>query len=145
VIAIDTNILVYAHRVESRYHQQAYEFLRSLVEGERNWSIPWSCLYEFFSVVTNPRIWKDTATVPSTAKMQIETWCGSPSVKLLGETPDIEPVVYDLLALPRVRGPIVHDARIAALCLAHGVDELITKDRDFHLFPMLKTRDPFTT
>ena len=48
-----------------------------------------------------------------------------------------------IIAQPRIRGPIVHDARIAALCLAHGVEELMTKDRDFQLFPQLKTRDPF--
>ena len=44
---------------------------------------------------------------------------------------------------PRVRGPVVHDARVAAICLAHGADELLTRDRDFALFPELKTRDPF--
>jgi hypothetical protein len=29
---------------------------------------------------------------------------------------------------PRVRGPIVHDARVAALRLAHGVEKLLTRD-----------------
>jgi hypothetical protein len=40
-------------------------------------------------------------------------------------------------------GPFVHDARIAALCVAHGTDALLTADRDFALFPELSTRDPF--
>lgn len=145
MIAVDTNILVYAHRAESKHHQEAYEFLRSLVEGGRSWSIPWPCVYEFFSVVTNPRIWKDAATSPSGAKRQIEAWCLSPSLKLLCETANFSAILYDFMVLPRVRGPIIHDARIAALCLSHGVDELITKDRDFNLFSSLKTRDPFST
>ena len=42
-----------------------------------------------------------------------------------------------------MRGPVVHDARVAAICVAHGVDELLSRDRDFALFPELKTRSPF--
>jgi predicted nucleic acid-binding protein len=42
----------------------------------------------------------------------------------------------------QLTGPRIHDARIAALCLHHGVRELWTADRDFSLFPSLKTRNP---
>src|SRR5699024_9884608 len=42
----------------------------------------------------------------------------------------------------RVVGPRVHDARIAAICLSHGISELWTADRDFSRFPALKTRNP---
>jgi predicted nucleic acid-binding protein len=41
-----------------------------------------------------------------------------------------------------VTGPLVHDARIAALCLSHGIRELWTADRDFSRFPRLKTANP---
>ena len=37
---------------------------------------------------------------------------------------------------------MVHDARVAALCIAHGVTELWTADRDFGRFPDLVTRNP---
>lgn len=61
--------------------------------------------------------------------------------------PAAEPDGFDavLQTLPcrdRVRGVVVHDARIAALCLAHGVDTLMSRDRDFSLFPELRTVDP---
>lgn len=39
-------------------------------------------------------------------------------------------------------GPAVHDARVAALCLAYGVRELWTADRAFGRFPALRVRDP---
>lgn len=42
----------------------------------------------------------------------------------------------------RVKGPQVHDARIAALCLQHGVRELWAANRDFGRFPRLKTTNP---
>ena len=62
---------------------------------------------------------------------------------LLGETDDFFEVLNGLVQRPRVRGGIVHDARIAALCLAHGTEALLTRDRDFSLFPELRIRDPF--
>ena len=64
MLAIDTNQLVYAHSRESRYHETCFELIRSLAEGQLRPAIPWPCLYEFFNVVINPRIWKDTATTP---------------------------------------------------------------------------------
>jgi len=142
MIAVDTNILVYAHRRESRFHQQASALIRDLAERRSTWAIPWPCLYEFFGVVTNPKIWKETATPPDHAGAQIDAWINSPSLTLLSETEDFWKILMPFIAQPRIRGAVVHDARIAALCIAHGIDELLTKDRDFQLFPQLKTRDP---
>lgn len=142
MIAVDTNILVYAHRRESRHHEAAAEVLRALAEGRDRWAIPWPCVYEFFSVVTNWRIWKDTASEPDQAWRQIDVWAASPSVSLLAEADGFLGVLETLVRRPRIRGPIVHDARIAAICIAHGVSELVTADRDFSQFPELKTRNP---
>jgi predicted nucleic acid-binding protein len=36
----------------------------------------------------------------------------------------------------------VHDARIAALCVQHGVRELYSADRDFSRFPQIAVRNP---
>jgi toxin-antitoxin system PIN domain toxin len=143
MIAVDTNILVYAHRRETQEHRRASIALKQLASGSEPWCIPWPCLYEFFSVVTNPRIWKDAASTPNQAWRQIEAWLGSPSVNVLAETADFALILGPLLNHARVRGPIVHDARIVAICLAHGVDSLLTRDRDFGLFPELSLRDPF--
>lgn len=143
MIAVDTNVLVYAHRREAREHAVARETLRRLAEGRDRWAIPWPCVYEFFSVVTNARIWKTSASSPEQAWSQIAAWIGSPSLALLAEPPDFAGVLAELARLPRVRGPIIHDARIAAICLAHGVEALLTRDRDYSLFPALPVRDPF--
>ena len=142
MIAIDTNLLVYAHRCESGHHETAFSLLRELAEGQLKWDIPWPCIYEFYSVVTNVRIWKESATTPSQAWNQIEAWARSPQLTLLAETEDFIALLATFVQRPRVRGPIIHDARIAALCVAHGSDELLTLDRDFQLFPELHTRNP---
>ncbi len=142
MIAFDTNILVYAHRRESRHHGVAAEALRAAAGGRDAWGIPWPCLFEFFSVVTHPRIWKEAASGADEAWRQILAWTSSPSVLLLSESRDFLVVLEAFLRRPRVRGPIVHDARVAALCVAHGVTELLSSDRDFALFPELRTRNP---
>ena len=142
MIAVDTNILVYAHRRESRSHQEAAAVVRSLAEGESVWAIPWPCCYEFLSVVTNRRIWKDDATTPERGWSQLASWAASPSIRLIGETEDFLEILGRFARRPRVVGGVIHDARIAAVCVAHGVDELLTRYRDFSLFPELRTRDP---
>lgn len=143
MIAVDTNVLVYAHRREPVEHEAAFEILRTFAEGGQPWAIPWPCVYEFFSVVTSPRIWKEGASSPDDAWAQLEAWFGAPSLHLLGETEGFADVLAGLVRRPRVRGPIIHDARVAALCLAHGVEKLLTRDRDFSLFPELVRENPF--
>lgn len=141
--AVDTSVLVYAHRREAGEHVAARDLLRQLAEGPQPWAIPWPCVYEFFSVVTNPRIWKEAASTPEQAWAQLSAWRASPSVRLIGEPEDFFGVLDDFMTRPRVRGPIVHDARVAAICVAHGIEALFTRDRDFSLFPELRTQDPF--
>lgn len=143
MIAVDTNILVYSHRRETAEHDAASQLIRGLAEGSAPWALPWPCVYEFFSVVSNARIWKDATSTPAQAWNQIEAWLAAPTIRLLGETDDFAPILARFLRRPRVRGSVVHDARIAALCVAHGVDELLTRDRDFAQFSELKIRNPF--
>ena len=143
MIAVDTNVLVYAHRREAAEHPAAAHRLAKLAAGGDVWAIPWPCVYEFFSVVTNRRIWKDAASTQAQAWRQVDAWLGSPSLRLLSETEDFTSVLGELVQRPRVLGPVVHDARVAALCLAHGVEVLLTRDRDFSLFPELVTDNPF--
>ena len=143
LIAVDTNVLVYAHRRESHESDAAHGIMAGLAEGGPVWAIPWPCCYEFLSVVTNRRIWKDAATLPELAWRQFQAWAASPSNRMIGETDHFADILGRFVLRPHVVGGVVHDARIAALCVAHGVDALLTRDRDFSLFPELRTRNPF--
>lgn len=143
MVAVDTNVLVYAHRREAAEHGVARKILRELAEGRDPWAIPWPCVYEFFSVVTHPRIWKDSASTPSQAWDQLRAWFDSPVLRLLHETEGFDSILADFATRPRVRGPVIHDARVAALCIAHATETLLSRDRDFSLFPELPTRNPF--
>jgi toxin-antitoxin system PIN domain toxin len=142
VIAFDTNILVYAHRVDSPFHEAASAAVRGAAEGSDQWALPWPCLHEFLAVVTHARIFK-TPTPTNDALAQVDAWLASPSVVTLSEEgDDYWALLMRLMKKGRIQGPKVHDARVAALVLFHGVDELLTADRDFSRFPELSTRNP---
>lgn len=142
MIAVDTNILVAFMRAEYVTHEIAFERIRGLAEGARPWALPWPCIHEFLAIVTNGRIFKKPCPVAD-AFDAIEALVESPSVRLIGESTAYLPVLRKLLASGRITGGQVHDARIAAICLAHGVEVLWTADRDFSYFPSLKTENPF--
>lgn len=141
MIAIDTNLLVYAHREDSDWHASAYEQLTALAEGKAHWAIPWPCIHEFLAIVTHPRVFAPPSSLGA-ALDQVDAWMESPSVVLLSESPGYWQALRDSVNAGRVTGPQIHDARVAALCLQHGVHELWTADRDFNRFPKLSARNP---
>ncbi len=143
MIAVDTNLLVYAHRAESDWHDRAAACVRELAEGRGPWAIPWPCIHEFLAIATHPRIW-DPPTPGEDALDQVDAWIESPGLVLLAEGPEHWTELRALVETGRIVGPRIHDARIAALCLAHGVRELWTADRDFSRFSSLVTANPLT-
>lgn len=141
MIAVDTNLLVYAHRAEFPHHRHASKLINELAAGRRAWGIPWPCIGEFVSVVTNPRPFQRPSTVGEAA-IQLDVWVHSPSASLLGERVDTWPLFRELLVTSGVTRASVHDARIAAICLEHHVREFWSADRDFSRFPALPLRNP---
>jgi toxin-antitoxin system PIN domain toxin len=141
LIALDTNILVAAHRRDAEFHSTATVALASLATGSEPWAIPWPCVHEFFSIVTRTGIFVPASTFDE-AVTQIDVWLDSPSVHRLGEGPEHWSTLRTLILSSRTTGPRVHDARIAVICIQHGVRELWTADRDFSRFPQLSTRNP---
>ena len=141
MISVDTNVLVYAHRQDSPFHAVAAARMAELAASPAPWALPWSCLHEFYSIVTHPRVY-DPPSSPDQAVDQIDAWLASPSAVSLTEGDTYWATLRDVLAGAKAAGPIAHDARIAALCLSHGIRELWTADRDFSRFPRLKAVNP---
>jgi len=141
MVAVDTNILVYAHRGDSPWHARADEVVTGLAEGGSAWAIPWPCIYEFYAIVTHPKIY-NPPTPPEDAMAQIACWLESPTLVLLHEGDGFWETLQGLLHDSAVQGGAVHDARIAALCVRHGVKRLFSADRDFSRFPELATENP---
>ena len=141
MIAIDTNLLVYSHRTDSPLHASAKELVGNLRKGKVEWAIPWPCLHEFVAIVTNPRIFKDPTPLPL-AFETIDSWLAGDNLNLIGESEAYLEKLREQAIKARLQGAVIHDARIAALCLHHGVRELLSADRNFKRFPDLSVRNP---
>jgi len=138
VIAIDTNILVYAHREELPQHRRAKDRIIELAEGAAAWAIPVFCLGEFLRIVTHPRVF-DPPTPPDEACEALTRVMQSPSLRILSPGERYWSLLETAVRESDATGNLVFDAQIAALCIEAGVAALITEDRDFDRFPKLRT------
>ena len=141
MIAVDTNILVYAHRTDSPFHKAADRCLGDLAESGNRWAIPWPCIHEFIAIVTHPKIYAPPTALPIAIK-QVEAWLECPTLEAIGETEEHWPVLKSALLGGNLRGPAIHDARVAAICVQHGVRVLWSQDRAFPRIAGVKIANP---
>jgi hypothetical protein len=141
MIAIDTNLLVYAHREDSPWHDKALERMAELADSGSPWAIPWPCVHEFLAIVTHPKIYNPPSPL-ATALAAIEAWQASPGLRFIGEGPGYWEVISTQASAGKIKGPKIHDARIAAICRHHRVKQLWSADRDFSSFPELVCDNP---
>jgi toxin-antitoxin system PIN domain toxin len=141
MIAVDTNLLVYAHRCDSPFHQEAAGLLSQLATGSQRWGIPWPCVHEFIAVVTHPRIYKTPSSL-QIALDAVRALQDCPTQEFLGEGDGYMEQLVTVAMPAKVQGGAIHDARIAAICRYHGVRELWSADRDFSRFGQIKVRNP---
>ena len=141
MIAVDSNILVYAHREDSAWHQTAARAVAALAEGGAQWVIPWPCVHEFLAITTHPKIFTPPTPV-SIAIDALDAWFESPSVHLIGEAPGYWEELKTVVRSGRISGGAIHDARIYAICRLHGVRELWSADRDFTRFKGVRVVNP---
>jgi hypothetical protein len=142
MIALDTNILVYAHREGPAHHEPAIKLVRTLSEGRQPYALFWPSLYEFLRVVTHHRVFDPPSTLEE-ALDALGAFLRPPTVQVLSETSLHEAILKQVLRESRVEGNLIHDAHLVALALEHGVHEILTLDDDFRRFSQVLSRRPF--
>jgi toxin-antitoxin system PIN domain toxin len=140
LILIDTNLLIYASFSVLPQYQAAQEWLDKQLSGPTRVGIPWSSLLGFLRVGTNPRVFAQPASMQD-AWGQVVAWLNAATVWVPQATERHTAVLARLLALPGVRGNLVHDADLAALAIEHGLI-LCSTDGDFARFPGLRWQNP---
>jgi toxin-antitoxin system PIN domain toxin len=137
VIAVDTNVLVHAHREGLAHQGRALLWLRTLAEGRVPWGLPVFCLGEFVRVVTHPRVLDPPSTV-SQAVAALEGLLESPTLRVLSPGPRYAELFFDAVRQADARGNLSFDAQIFAVCRERGASRLLTLDRDFARFPGIR-------
>ena len=142
MIALDTNILVFAHRQGTRHHAESLDLLRRLSTGPAPYALFWPSLYEFLRVVTHHRVF-DPPSTPARALQAVADLLAPPGVRALSETSSHGEILRRILGETPITGNLMHDAHLVALAIEHGVHEILTLDGDFRRFPQVASRDPF--
>lgn len=138
MIAVDTNVLVYAHREELPQHRRARARLIELAEGPARWAIPVFCLGEFLRVMTHPRL-LDPPFEMGEACEALGRVLSSPSLVVLTPGDRFWPLLSRAADDGHTIGNLAFDAQIVALCREAGVRALLTEDRDFDRFAGFST------
>ena len=141
MIALDTNVLVAAHRRDAPAHAASHALLEGLASGSLPFGLLWPSLYEFLRIVTHHRVFDPPSPLQS-ALAAVNELMSIPSARLLSETERHAEVLRQVLQQSPVEGNLMHDAHLVALALEHGVHEIVTYDRDFKRFSQIHTSEP---
>ena len=133
MIAVDTNVLIHAHRKESPKHRAALGRLEALAGSGEAWGIPVFCLGEFLRLVTHRRLF-DPPHSAAEACEALARLLAADNVSVLMPGPGYPERLREAVLEAGATGNLVFDAQIAALCRDFGVSVLLTEDRDFERF-----------
>ena len=141
MIAVDTNLLVYAHRAGLPEHPAARRALGWARNDIRGWGLALPCIAEFWSVVTHPA----SAGGPSTPQ-QAYNFLAALVIQAEASVWLPRDDFWDRLARLAVhlgvQGPRIFDLQIALTAFENGASELWTHDSGFLSVPGLPVYDP---
>jgi len=128
VIAVDTNMFIYAHGEEFPLHKKALKKIKELAEGWEPWSPPVFCLTEFLRIVTHPRLFYPPSDLRDALEV-LNNLLKSPSLVLLRPGQNFWAFLNDIVMKADARGNLVFDAQIVTLCKEYGIRDLLSEDR----------------
>ncbi len=139
MIAVDTNILLYAHRADCPQHDTALVAVTDLAEGEPVWGVPVFVIAEFLRVATHRKVFEPPSSLEA-ALAALGAILASPSARVLMPGDRFVPLLREVTLGSGAVGNRIHDASIAAVCLEWGVSALLTEDRDFERFDGIRVQ-----
>lgn len=139
MIAVDTNLLVYAHRARTPQHRAARRALERAATAPGGWGVAFSSVTEFLAVVTHPS--DPRPSTLSEAGRFLEGLVAA-GCDLWRPGPHLVAAMLERAAALSVTGPRLFDLQIALTALEHGATELWTHDAAFVKVPRLRVYDP---
>lgn len=137
---VDANILLYAVDEHSPSHARAREWMETQLNGHQRVGLPWESLGAFVRIATNPRAVSNPLTA-RTAWDHVVRWLDAPAVWIPERGASFGAIFGRLVLAHDLRGPLIPDGMLAALCLEHGVP-IVSADSDFARFTELTWIDP---
>ena len=145
MLAVDTNVLVYAADGDSDFHASCRSWLERQRARPDAWYTTWPILYEFMRVTTHPRVLRRPWRIGAAWRF-IAALLASPGLTILVPTIRHGQVAEEVISeLPHLAGNVTHDMHTAVLMREHGIRRICTRDTDFTQFPFLEIIDPLHT
>jgi toxin-antitoxin system PIN domain toxin len=142
VLAVDTNVLVYAADADSQFHAPCRHWLERQRARPEAWYTTWAILYEFLRVTTHARVMRRPWRAPAAWEF-VTALLESPGLAVLVPTQRHTDVAAEvILEMPHLAGNLFHDAHTAILMREHGIGRICTRDTDFNQFRFLEVIDP---
>jgi len=141
VIALDTNLLVYAHRSRTPEHLKARKAIQAAHASRDGCGIPLPCLAEFWAVVTHPES-RGRASTPEEAHAFLRALTEDAGMAVWVPEAGFERRLLQVAHDLRVSGARVFDLQIAVLAVENGATEIWTHDAGFVTLPGLRKLDP---
>jgi len=142
VLAVDTNVLIYAADADSQFHAPCRDWLERQRVRPDAWYATWGIVYEFLRVTTHPRVMRRPWSVLASWEF-VSALLASPGLAVLVPTQRHVDVAAKVISeLPYLAGNLLHDAHTAILMREHGIARICTRDTDFNQFPFLEVIDP---
>ena len=140
MIVPDLNLLVYAYKDGSPFHDSARGWWERLVNGTERIGVSWLVAAGFVRLMTHPRVLA-RPTVAAMAVDYVDEWFRFPNVIPLNPGTEHLMLFRRCLAAAGVGGNLVTDAHLAALAIEYQA-EVHSNDLDFGRFPGLRWRNP---
>lgn len=139
---VDANVLLYAVDSTSRFHERSSRWLEDALNADERVGIPWQSLSAFLRIATHPRA-SDRPLTPAHAWAMVRAWLDAPASWVPRPGPRHAEILGRLLVDLDLRGSLVSDATLAALCVEHGL-AMVSADSDFARFTELTWIDPLS-
>jgi toxin-antitoxin system PIN domain toxin len=140
---VDANILLYAVDETTPQHARARRWLEDALNGSRRVGLPWSSLIGFVRIATHPRALRAPLGAAE-AWAHVEDWLDAPAAWVPQPGRGHRDILGRLVRDLDLRGNLVTDAVLAALCVEHGL-RIVSADSDFARFRELTWVNPVAT
>jgi uncharacterized protein len=141
MIAIDTNLLVYAHRSQTPEHNAARKIIERAAANPQGWGTTLTNLLEFWSIVTHASA-SGRPSAPREASSFFESLVRDGQARLWLPSPGFSQRLTELAVNMNVSGARIFDLAIALTAVEGGASELWTHDERFVTLPGLRVRHP---
>jgi predicted nucleic acid-binding protein len=143
---VDSNILIYAANSESPQNKTALQVLEAAGQSAGVWCLTWQNVYEFLSVVSNPKAFSGKTRTLEEARTFMDAILSAPNQRfLVEEEGHLDTLDGITKIVPGSQGPFLYDCHLATLLKDYSVKRVYTADEGFQRFSFLDVINPFKT